>query len=87
MPSERERCSTNSKVQPSPRSIPLAQGSIAPSRMVRDGSGMMRSASISARVPSPWHSVQEPCGLLKEKAWGASSPKEMPQVGQAFISE
>ena len=68
--SDRARCSTNSKVQPSPRSIPLAQGSTAPSRMVSEGSGMMRSGSISARVPRPWQSGQEPSGLLKEKLCG-----------------
>ena len=85
--SARARCSTNSKVQPSPRSIPLAHGSTAPSRMVSDGSGMMRSGSISARVPRPWQSGHEPSGELKEKACGASSPKLSPQAWQALSSE
>ncbi len=85
--SARERCSTNSNVQPSPRSIPLAHGSTAPSRIVSDGSGMMRSGSISARVPRPWHSPHEPIGELNEKAWGASSPKLRPHEWQAFSSE
>ena len=67
--------------------MPEAQGSTAPSRMVSDGSGMIRSGSISARVPSPWHSRQKPSGLLKEKFCGASSPKERPQAWQAFCSE
>ncbi len=67
--------------------MPLAHGSTAPSRMVSEGSGMIRSGSISARVPSPWQSVQKPSGVLKEKFWGASSPKERPQAWQAFSSE
>src|SRR6266536_4188572 len=87
MPSDRERCSTNSKVQPSPHSIPLAQGSTAPWRMVSDGSGMMRSESISARVTSHWHSGHEPMGLLKENACGTSSPKESPHTWHELSSE
>ena len=47
----------------------------------------MRSGSISARVPRPWQSGQEPTGELKENACGASSPKLRPHAWQAFSSE
>ena len=72
-------CSTNSAVQPSPRTIPLLQGSTAPSRMLREGSGTMRSGSISGFVPSPLQSGHIPSGLLKLKCAGVSSPKDSPQ--------
>ncbi len=55
--------------------------------MVSDGSGTIRSGSISARVPSPWQSGHEPSGELKEKFCGESSPKLSPQAWQAFSSE
>src|ERR1041384_5008096 len=74
------------KVQPPPRSMAWDQGSTAPSRMLFDGSGMTRSASISGREPRPLHSWHMPSGLLKEKLGGASSGKLIPSTGQERFS-
>ena len=60
---------------------------MAPSSMERESSGTTRSGSISTREPRPLQSTHMPWGLLKEKAWGESSGKEMPQSPQAIFSE
>ncbi len=55
------------------------QGTIAPWAMERLRLGMMSSGSSSMVVPMPMHSGQAPCGALKEKLRGSSSPMLMPQ--------
>ena len=55
--------------------------------MDSESSGTTSSGSISTRAPSPLQSTHMPWGLLKEKLWGVSSGKEMPQAPQAIFSE
>ena len=83
---ELERDSIIRNVQPPCFSSACVQGSTAPPRMLREGSGTIRSGSISGRVPSPLHSWHIPSGLLKEKLCGASSGKLMPSTGQERCS-
>src|SRR5439155_18147386 len=56
---------------------------MAPSSMVRSGSGTTRSASTWRYVPRPSHVVQAPYGELNEKFRGASSSKESPSYVHA----
>ena len=60
-------------VQPSPRSMDVFHGAIAPPRIEHDGSGTTSSGSISIRVPSPLHAGHIPSGELNEKLCGPSS--------------
>ncbi len=62
-------------------------GTIAPSAIERLLLGTTSAGSISIFMPSPVHSRQAPCGLLKLKLRGSSSPKERPQKTQANCSE
>ena len=61
------------KVQPSPRSMELRQGAMAPARMERAGSGMTSSGSTSMRVPRPLQALHMPSGLLNENDCGLSA--------------
>ena len=55
---------------------------MAPSRILRDLSGIIRSISNSILYPSPRQSGQAPKGLLKEKLLGSISSTLIPQSGQ-----
>jgi len=55
---------------------------MAPSLMLKDLSGIIRSSSNSILYPSPKHSGQAPKGLLKEKLLGSTSSMLIPQSGQ-----
>ena len=59
----------------------------APSSRESSSLGITRSGSISTREPRPLQSTHMPCGLLKEKLWGVSSGKEIPQSPHAIFSE
>ena len=74
-------------VQLPERSITLAQGSIAPSRTLFDGSGTTSSGSISGFVPSPLQSEHMPSGELNEKLWGDSSGNPWSQRWHQSSSE
>ncbi len=60
-----------------------AHGAIAPPANERSGLGTTNSGSTSYTVPRPSQWEQAPYGELKEKLRGASSPYDVPQVGQA----
>src|SRR5919201_6428667 len=60
------------------------QGRIAPSIMLFDLSGIIKSGSNSIFMPRPLHSLHAPNGELNENVRGSKSPREMPQRGQAF---
>src|SRR5688500_12720531 len=62
-------------------------GLIAPSIMLFDLSGIIKSGSNSILMPSPLHSLHAPNGELNEKVRGSKSPSEIPQWGQAFLCE
>ena len=64
-----------------------AQGWTAPSASERFLFGITISGSSSIFTPRPVHSRQAPCGLLKLKLRGSSSPNERPQSTQAKCSE
>ena len=49
--------------------------------------GIIRSSSNSILYPIPAHTGQAPKGLLKEKDLGSSSATDIPQSGQAKLSE
>ena len=55
---------------------------IAPSLILRDLSGIIRSSSNSILYPRPKQSGQAPNGLLKEKLRGSTSSMLIPQSGQ-----
>src|SRR5262245_47799686 len=57
------------------------QGAIAPSAMEMLRFGMMSPGSICIFTPRPVQSVQAPCGELKLKLRGASSPIDVPSNG------
>ena len=73
--------------QPSFSETPSPQGFTAPASIESESSGTTRSGSISKRVPRPLQSPHMPCGLLKEKAWGVSSGKEIWHFPHAAVSE
>ena len=50
-------------------------------------SGTTRCGSKSSVAPSPWQSVQAPCGELNENARGVISGMLMPQSTQASRRE
>ena len=58
-------------------------GAIAPSLMLKFGSGTTRSISTSYFVPRPKQVSHAPYGELKEKFLGASSSKLVPHLGHA----
>ena len=66
--------------------LPL-QGTIAPSKMDFDLSGITKSASNSILTPKPLHVLHNPNGELNEKFLGSSSPMVSPQCGQALFWE
>ena len=45
---------------------------IAPSAMLSDGSGTIRSSATSCTTPRPWHSGQDPAAVLAENASAGS---------------
>ena len=57
---------------------PLDQGAIAPSLIVRLGSGITSSSSTSSWVPRPVHSGHAPNGELNENDRGSSSSNWLP---------
>ena len=70
-----------------PRSIAVAHGAIAPSRIERVGSGTTSSGSTSMRVPRPLQRGHMPSGLLNEKLCGVSSGKLMPQQAARCLAD
>ena len=65
----------------------LAQGTSAPSLMLRSPFGTTSSGSISNRLPNPSQREQAPCGLLNENVRGCISAMEAPQLVQVKFSE
>ena len=65
----------------------MDQGRIAPSASDSEGSGTIRSGSISICDPSPVQRGQAPCGELKENIRGSSSGIEVPQCRHMKRSE
>ena len=63
------------------------QGLTAPSKMLFDFIGIIRSGSNSILTPSPLHSPQAPNGELKENIRGSKSPRLISQRGHAFRCE
>src|SRR5215510_11516279 len=61
------------------------QGLMAPSSMLLDLSGIIKSGSNSILMPRPLHSLHAPNGELNENVRGSRSPREIPQRGQAFL--
>src|SRR5919201_4800702 len=59
-------------------------GLIAPSSMLLDLSGIIKSGSNSILMPRPLHSLHAPNGELNENVRGSKSPREIPQRGHAF---
>src|SRR5919202_2900521 len=59
-------------------------GLIAPSIILFDLSGIIKSGSNSILIPKPLHSLHAPKGELNENVRGSRSPREMPQRGHAF---
>src|SRR5215831_12438835 len=59
-------------------------GFTAPSRMLLDLSGIIRSGSNSILIPKPLHCLHAPKGELKEKLLGSRSPRLIPHLEQAF---
>src|SRR5262245_22831173 len=66
-------------VHPSPRSIALDHGAMAPLRIDFLPSGITSSGSTSCRVPRPLHELHIPSGELNEKLCGDSSGNDCPQ--------
>src|ERR671925_1314146 len=62
-------------------------GLIAPSSMLFDLSGIIKSGSNSILMPRPLHFLHAPNGELNEKVRGSKSPSEIPHRGQAFLCE
>src|SRR5574342_1401753 len=62
-------------------------GTIAPSSIDFDLSGISKSGSNSILTPRPWHVLHAPKGELNENVLGSSSPIEIPQCGQALFCE
>ena len=60
---------------------------MAPSSIVRSGSGTTSSGSTSSWVPSPSHVGHAPYGELNEKFRGASSSNDNPQNVHASVCE
>ena len=58
--------------------LPL-QGTIAPSKIDLDLSGITRAGSNSILTPNPLHVLHNPKGELKEKFLGSNSPIVNPQ--------
>ena len=59
-------------------------GLMAPSNMLFDLSGIIKSESNFSLKPNPLQALQAPNGELNEKERGSSSPILNPQLGQAF---
>src|SRR3989344_3952910 len=64
--------------------LPL-HGTMAPSSIDFDLSGITKSGSNSILTPSPLQALQEPKGELNENVLGSSSPIVMPQYGHALF--